>query len=271
MAIFRLFSSLPTKEETMSIQALVGSCTADGRLALRWEVYGKPIALSVQVALDTEFTEEARTFVLPKSATTCALDIGFGAWFYRVGAWEGTNMNGTVEWSGIYGPVAIQTQKGRTLVSEFPTIIPNVTPANNAVVFHTGLYEPYYMIIHCTQKDVFKASVMKTYYKKDWGNGSLQLSGLDPQYTYSFQLQMFPDEKAVLPTNTIRPLSDVYSIKNKRTGMPVKASSNTDHAIYAADKAILLDAVGRQKQTFASQTDYIRFQAAKARTSASQQ
>jgi hypothetical protein len=262
---------LHTKEkEKMSVQNISGSCGPDGRLALRWEVFDKPIAISIQVALDTEFTQEARTFVVPKTATTCGLDIGAGKWFYRMGGWIGTDTDGAIDWSGIYGPVQLQSKKGYIRCAEFPTIV-HATPANNAIVFHTGLYEPYYIVLHCTQKGDFKASGLKSYYKKDWGSASVQLSGLDAQYTYSFQFQMLSEEKAVLPTNTIRLLTDVYSIKNKKTAMPVRATTNTEHAVYAGDKALLMDAVGRRQQKFDSYADYLRFQAAKARTSASQQ
>ncbi len=254
----------------MSIQNLMAATTPDGRLSLNWEAYGAPIACSIQVALDSEFTEEARTFIVPKSVRSCALDIGSGQWYYRVGAWIGTELEGTIEWSGIYKPITIVSAKSRVPVSPFPIAIPSVTPALNAIVFHTGLYEPYYMILHMTRDGVFKASSMKTHYMKDYGKAQIQMSKLDPQYTYSFQLQMLTGDKAALPTNTIRVLTDVYSIRNKKTGMPVKATNGTDSAVYAADRAILQDAVGRRKQNFSSYAQYLQFQAAKARTSASQ-
>jgi hypothetical protein len=141
----------------------------------------------------------------------------------------------------------------------------------NAIVFHTGLYENYYMIVQYTTKEDFKASSLKSIYRKDWGSGSIHVPGLDPAFTYSFQLQMICEEKGVLPKGTIRLLTDAYSVKNKRSGMPVRAGSTIDQVNYAADRAILQDAVGRQKIKFGSYSDYWRFQAAKARTSARQE
>lgn len=255
----------------MSVQNLIGVCTSDGRLGLEWEAYGSPIALSIQVALDTEFTQGARTFVVPKDVKTCALDIGGGKWYYRVGAWIGTDVEGVIDWSGIYGPVSIVSPKGHVFLQPFPTVITSVNPALNSVIFHTGLYETYYMVVHVTTKGDFKASGLKSIYRKDWGSGSIHVPGLDPALVYSFQLQMISGEKGVLSKGTIRLLTDTYSVKNKRSGMPVRAGSTIDQVNYAADKAILQDAVGRQKIKFGSYSDYWRFQAAKARTSARQE
>jgi hypothetical protein len=254
----------------MSIQNVYGSQGTGGRLRLVWEALGFPIATSVQVAFDTEFTVETRTFVLPKGATQCELDVGGGNWFYRVGAWIGDDKDGIVEWSGIYGPITLQTNKALPHIEAFPLVLTDVRPAYNAIVFHTGIYEKYYMIVHVTQKDTFKASGMKTYYKFDWGAASIQISGLDPNATHSFQLQMFIGDKSSLPTTSVKMLTGQYEVRNKKTAMVVKPATNTDHATYAADKAILQDSIGRRKQNFGSYAQYLQFQAAKARTTARQ-
>jgi hypothetical protein len=270
VAIFRLFYGVLTKEEgAMSVQSLMASATTDGRLSLSWEAFGAPIVFSIQVALDSEFTEGARSFVVPKSARSCALDIGSGQWYYRVGAWIGSDREGAIDWSGIYKPIRLSTTKSAIALSPFPILIPNVSPALNAVVFHTGIYESYYMIFHVVRGNEFKASSIKSYYVKDTGNAQVQVSGLDPQYTYSFQLQMMTGEKGELPTNAVRPLTDVYSIKNKKTGAVVKPTNATEHASYAADRAILQGAVGRKQQNFSSYADYLQFKAARTRTSGS--
>lgn len=254
----------------MSIQNLYGSQGSGGRLKLEWEVLGSPIAISIQIAFDTQFTNETRTFVLPKGTTNCELDVGRGNWYYRVGAWIGTDKDGVVEWSGIYGPVGIQSNKTPPAIELFPGDLTDVRPAYNAIVLHTGMYEPYYMIITITQKDNFTAAATKTYYKWDWGAASVQVSGLESNATHSFQLQMMTGDKSKLPLNTVKMLTDVYEVRNKRTAMVVKPATNTDHATYTADKAILQDSVGRRKQNFGSYAQYLQFQAAKARTTARQ-
>jgi hypothetical protein len=256
-----------------SIQGVFGEKTADDRLYLEWETLGldEIVAISIQIATDSEFTQETRTFVMDKTVKSCTLDVGFGKWFYRVGAWIGTEKDGIIEWSGIYGPVSIRSTKPHVNLFAFPTFLTNVKPAHNSIVFYTGLYEPYYMILHATQKDHFKASGLKSYYKYDLGNGSIQLLNMDPQYTYSFQLQMFAKKIAELPKDgNIQVLTDMYVVKNKRSAMPVRAMNNTDRAVYAADKAILQDSIGKPNRKFGSYAEYLQFQAAKARTSASQ-
>lgn len=255
-----------------TIQNVFGQKTQDERLSLDWKVVGEVVAISVQIATDTEFTQETRTFVMDKSVQSCALDVGFGKWFYRVGAWIGTDKDGIIEWSGIYGPVAIRSNKPHVPLTAFPTFITNVKPAHNSIVFHTGLYQPYYMIVHSTQKDHFKASGLKSYYKYDeLANGTIQLSNMDPSTTYSFQLQMFSTGWADIPSGSnIQVLTDVYIVRNKKAAMPVKARTNTDRAVYAGDSAILQGAIGRPNQKFGSYAEYLQFVAAKARTSASQ-
>ena len=254
----------------MSIQGVYGSQGAGGRLRLVWEALGSPIAISIQIALDTEFTVETRTFVLPKDATQCELDVGGGNWFYRVGAWLGDDKDGIVEWSGIYGPLRLQNPKAAPAVELFPGGVNDVRPAYNAIVFHTGMYEPYYMVFTVTQKDRFTAGTTKTYYKFDWGAASIQISGLDPHATHSFQLQLLVGDKATLPTSSVKMLTAAYEVRNKKTAMIIKPETNTDHATYAADRAILQDSIGRRKQNFGSYAQYLQFQAAKARTTARQ-
>lgn len=252
----------------MSVQNVYGDKTADGRLGVEWETLGKPVATSVQIALNSEFTEETRTFVLDRAAQMCALDVGPGRWFYRVGTWFGTETEGVIEWSGIYGPVDIQSKKPRVPLAEFPTFLTSVKPALNSIVFHTGLFQPYYMVFNYTEKDHFKSSGLKSVYRHDWGEGSIRVTNLDPAATYSFQLQMFGGGMAALPTgNTIQLLTEAYIVKNKRAGMPVKATNGTESAVYAADKAILH---GRRKQNFSSYAEYLQYTAAAARTSAGQ-
>lgn len=255
----------------MSIQNVFGEKTSDERLKLEWETLAEPVAVSIQIALDSEFTERSRTFVVYKTLQTCELDVGEGNWFFRIGAWLGSETEGFIEWSGIYGPVQIASKNPPVKLAEFPTFITSIRPSYNALFLHTGLYEPYYTVVHITENDHFKSSGLKSYYKHDWGSGSIHIPNLDANRIYSFQLQMFPVNKATLPKqNDIRILTESLIVKNKRVGMPVKATSGTERAVYAADKAILQDAVGRKKRNYSSYAEYLQFQAAKARTSARQ-
>jgi hypothetical protein len=252
----------------MTIQ---GQSTTDGRIAFQWELNSAARAFSIQIAQDSEFTAMSRTFVVPNSISSCVLDSGKGRWYYRLGTWTGREQEGTIEWSGIYGPISIQSNKPIVQIREFPIVITATTPALQSVLLHTDLYEPYYMIIHTTQKDHFKASGLKTSYVRDWGQAQVHVRNLDPQYTYSFQLHMLSGNKGVLPTNTIELLTEPYSIRNKRAAANLKPSTGTDHSVYAADRALVRSAMESQRQQrFSSYSDYLQFQAAKARTSMTQ-
>ena len=249
----------------MSIQNIIGEKTIDERLALQWKIFGSPIAISIQVALDPEFTQETRTFVLNKSIQTCALDLGRGQWFYRLGAWLGIETEGIIDWSGIYGPINLQSNKSFIPLTPFPAMITAVKPAYNGIDFHTDKYKPYYLIIHATKQSDFKASHIKTYYKRDWGNACVQLTGLDPLQNYSFQLQML----TALPKN-IDLLTEAYVVKNKKAGAPIKPGSATDQTRFSEDRAILIDAASRKKLIFKSQSEYLQYKAARARNSLEQ-
>ncbi len=255
----------------MSIQNIIGEKTKDERLALQWKTFGSPIAISIQVALDPEFTQETRTFVLDKSIQTCALDIGRGNWFYRLGAWLGIEAEGIIDWSGIYGPInLLQSNKSFLPLAPFPALITAVKPAYNGVDFHTDKYKPYYLIMHVTKHEDFNASHLKTHYKRDWGNACVQLTGLDPLHNYSFQLQMLSSNHSTLPTKNIDLLTEAYVVKNKKAGAPTKPASATEQIRYAADRAVLLDAASRPRPVFKSQSEYLQYKAARARTSLAQ-
>lgn len=255
----------------MSIQNITGRQTMEGKLSLTWKNLTTPIAISIHVAQDSEFIQHSRLFVIPNHVDSCTLDIGKGSWFYRIGAWIGTQAEGAIEWSGIYGPILLQTNKQLLPLKQFPYIIHAIKPALNSINIHTGAYEPCYMVIHSTDHHVLQASRTKSIYMFDWGGSIINVPNLDASKEYTFQIQTIAGNPAKLPTSTIEVCTEPYHIEKKRSGMPVQGRSGTDRATYAADKANLQHAIGKQSQKFDSYAQYIQFQAAKARTSASQQ
>jgi hypothetical protein len=258
----------------MFIQNIFCQKTFNNNLKFEWDLLGIPIAISIQLALDSEFTKESRTFVINKQQKSCILNIESGEWFYRMGSWIGTEKDGIIEWSGIYGPITIQSNLPPEKLLPFEYIPNTIQPVQNGIIFHTGIYEHYYMVINITKKEDFKSSGIKTYYRYDWGNTTIQILNLQSDETYSFQLQTFSKDKANLPKDKdIQILTDVYSIKNKKTAKPARATNLTEVASYLADKAILTDSVSQntlaRKRNFSSYTDYLKFMAAKTRNSGS--
>lgn len=249
----------------MSIQNIIADLTPSKRLALSWEVVDMPIALSVQVAQDPEFKVLKRTFVLPHTCRQCALDLGGGTWYYRVGAWAGTAQEGEILWSGVYPPVRIDTDKPIVAVRPFDATLFQTKPSLNSVVFYTDLKEPHYMVFTRLQEGNLTA---RTFYSYDWGSGQIHLGSLKPEHTYSVQLQHFATSaKGELPTDSIVALTGVHTIHGLRCAAPLRPTTSVDHTEYSADKALIQDSLGRQSMKFSSQTDYLRFVTAKARTS----
>jgi hypothetical protein len=70
----------------MSCITDVRAAINDGKLELRWTTTCEVQALSVQVAMDADFTTHLRNFVIPSTASFITLDLGGGAWFVRIGS-----------------------------------------------------------------------------------------------------------------------------------------------------------------------------------------
>lgn len=251
----------------MSVQSIDGYSTPDGMLELHWYLVGSCIAYSVQVGLDSECTQERADYVCPNTDTQCILDVGSGSWYVRIGAWIGTETDGIVEWSGVYGPFTVKSKKAPQPLAPFPIDLLAVKPALNSIKFHTGLNKSYYMIIHYTKAYSFRSSHLKTIYTKDWGIGCVQITNLDPHSVYSFQLQMFSTAIDKLPKHTSQLLTESYNVIEKQAAKPIGSYSTANHTMNVADKAIVNDAIGRRTMKFASHSDYLKYKAAISRTS----
>ena len=88
---------------------LQSAVTYEGKLRLSWIAPAFDTrAIFVAVAEDAEFTVNRRIFLLPLIAEIL-LTVGSGAWYACIGAAHGTPEQGVVSWSGIHGPVVIET------------------------------------------------------------------------------------------------------------------------------------------------------------------
>ena len=254
----------------MSVQNVSAGATQEGHLELSWKLMGPPpVAVSVQIAKDSEFLDTPRTFVVnPCEAIT--LDTGAGRWYYRVGAWVGTEKRGVIEWSGIYGPAAVVSQKGIVPTAPPSIHIHHTQPALESVVFHTGVYEPYYLVIDTTFQASLSASTAKTTYLSDWGKASVAVDNLSADQTYSFRLAAFlggSRSRGTLPAaGEIKQLEEGLILRNKRAAANVRATTFTDSAVYAADRVLLKEAREKQSLRFSSYADYMQYLAARART-----
>jgi hypothetical protein len=253
----------------MLIQAPSAAALPSGKVLFQWTALATGAgwhATSIQIASDSEFTTNCRTFVIPPTVFTCELDTGKGGWYYRIGAWLGTPQKGAVEWTGIYGPIHAESAKGIVPIAPMTVHFQSVQPALDAILFHSGVYEPYYLIFDYTFQGEVKASTAKTVYIHDWGKAEMPVENLEPARTYTFRVATFQGKRGTLPAAEIKQLTEWTYIRNKRAAAPVRARNFTEGAVYEADKVLLREAREKKSLRFSSYADYMQHLAARART-----
>ena len=146
-------------------------------MALEWTVLCDTKAIAINIANDSEFTEENRVFILPP-VTACSLDTGTGSWFIRIGVFIGDDKNGEIDWSGIVGPVIIISKKGIVPVPKSKLKVFDSQPIQKGLRINTREYTPYYAIIEHSKDGAFLSSETVTQYTYDWGRGYIECTGL---------------------------------------------------------------------------------------------
>jgi hypothetical protein len=243
------------------VQGITGTPTRDGKLALSWIVQTEHHAVSVQVAFDPEFTRSARHLVLPKGVTSCALDLGTGVWFYRVGAWLGPEPNrGVIDWSGIYGPVLLRSPKGALGLGPETLKVEQIQSLESGMRFHTGRMEEYMVVVRYVNLD--DKEEPRWVFVRDVGLGYLDILGISEKWRYTFTLF---DCKG-FPSEGILSLGEGLTIAGRRALPSGPSLSVGDYSEHKADTAILRDLMEKQSVRFSSQADYLKYVAAKAKT-----
>jgi hypothetical protein len=116
-----------------------------GKLRLSWMAPCDTRAIFIAVAEDAEFTVNRRIFVLPLVAEAI-LTVGNGVWYVCVGAAEGKPEQGVVTWSGIHGPIHVETTDAQpTLPTSSLPILHHMAVAS-AYRFHTGKPDPHVIV-----------------------------------------------------------------------------------------------------------------------------
>lgn len=238
-----------------------------GTLDMTWEVLGSPIALSIQVAQDIEFRNAMRHYVLPV-VSGVNLDVGGGAWFFRIGSWVGNATEGKIVWTSVFGPAIIPVR--RLVQQPKPSSLPiiHTQPISDGVRIHTGVMAKVYAVVEYNKNRGFPASTSTYLYMYDWGRGYFDLTHLDPLHAYSVRIASFSGEKSALPKDIVQLLevpAAAHGLKPLKY-VPQIDKNNTLRTTAKGDEPVLREALEKPFLRFASHADYLRFNAAKARS-----
>ena len=234
---------------------------------MTWDRVGNPYALSVQIAKNIEFTNTIRTFVIP-DGTGISIDAGNGVWYLRVGSWYGTPQTGTVSWTSVYGPALVANPKMSVGIRPSSVAILHTQAIEHGIRIHTGRTTPYYVMADvCKDNQSIAASVSSTQYTYDTGKGYVDIVGLDYAYTYSIRIATFAEEQSLLPVDTIKPMSAGMVVLSKRPARQLRKMESSLTTTSRADATLLKDIARQPKLSFNSHAEYIKYVAAKAKTS----
>jgi hypothetical protein len=247
----------------MRIQNIIANLINE-KMALEWTILCDTKAIAINIATDSEFTEANRIFILPP-VTACSLDTGTGSWYIRIGVFIGDDKNGTIEWSGIVGPIIIISKKGVVPVPKSKLKVFDSQPVQKGVRINTRERMPYYAIIEYSKDGAFLSSGTSTQYTYDWGRGYVECTGLSYEYTYHIRVSGFCETPDKLVTDTVRQCSVVSVLSDKKAAKPLVFTSTMDRAINTANELLVREVRERKNHRFTSYFDYNRFIAASTR------
>lgn len=233
-------------------------------LYFHWEILGEPVAMCIQVAYDVEFTKNVRTFFIP-TTSGLGLDMGAGAWYFRVGSLIGTKHNGKIVWSPIHGPAIITVSKLPVVAKTSTIPILHSRPIVQGIRIHIGVIEHLYAILEYSKDNKFPASQTSSLYSFDFGRGYFDITDLDPTHTYNARIATFTQNRGQLPTDSIVQLENFQAVYGKKPTRVAKPLDSTNRSESRAGETILREMREKPHARFASHADYVRYIATKAK------
>lgn len=234
-------------------------------LRLNWELaMGEVRAISIQVATDANFTRNYCHFVLPTKSSSVTLDLGAGGWYFRAGAWTGRDHVGSIEWSATYGPAEISTAKP-TFVAPTPTVaILHHFAVPGGVRLQTSIGEKSVICVEVCKGGVgFEANNTTMTYMLNWGDGTVDVKGLDAVNSYGVRVSRFVSEYSEFPTAKLHCLARAAAVGPLR---PLRVGRYGDGDRMAAARSgatMLREAAERPTMRFPTQAAYLRYLASK--------
>jgi hypothetical protein len=237
------------------------------KFRLSWVGPINALGYLVCCARDSEFTVERRCFFIPCiGADGVSLDMGGGTWFFRIGTLAGNlNYRGRVVWSNIYGPCSNAGARpppphGSNIIS----LLHNRPIVSGIRVNVSYDRAAYIVIFECSRSADLRASDTQwTFHIDTVRRGSVDC--LHMEHPHRYYVRCFGMDGAEFPTDRIVPLGVGLQFQ----GVPEKPIKHFDTAIqslHRADQAILRRNENERNITFLSHADYVRYQAARARS-----
>jgi hypothetical protein len=241
----------------------------EGKLRLSWMAPAFDTqAIFVAVAEDAEFTVNRRIFVLPLVAEAI-LTVGPGAWYTRVGAAQGKE-RGIVEWSGIHGPLHIQTDTPAiptTSSASLPVL--HHKPIVDGYRIHTGKAEPHVVVFEMgLVTDVgSRFSAGKTRWKWVVEKGAMGWTDcLGLQYPDTYAIRMSTFAGPTFPSSTPVLLGPGRTFPRVVCARTPFHRSLEDKQNARGDSILLQSRRTNPTMKFGSHAEYLRYQAALIRS-----
>ncbi len=243
----------------------IGICEDGIKFRLSWVGPINALGYLVCAARDSEFTVERRCFFIPcMGAGGVSLDMGGGEWYFRIATITG----GRIRWSNIYGPLvnAAAGRRPAPPIDSNPFKLIHKRPIQGGVRAHIEYDRSAYIMILESSRyhPSLRASETEWTYSIDAVHrGSVDILNLEYPHNYHIRCTLL--DGAAFPTDRIVPLgTGLYfqSVPEK----PIRHADNGIQSIHRGDSVLIREVETLGAARFLSHADYIRYQAARART-----
>lgn len=235
-------------------------------LSLDWLIVCDAKNISIQVAHNSEFNDCLRQFILPP-IQSCSLTVGKGHWFVRIGAWIGSNLTGTVQWSGIVGPFFEQEEHDDLDIETPPIPASPLTTVDGysiqkgyRIKTHTSVEQ--YAILEYSKDPKFLASQTSTQYAYDWGRGYIDCMNLSFEYTYCIRISIPSEAPGQFTSNSIRRYTEGVVLLKRTASKPIEFATNAELNAYHTDEILLEKIKNTKDYKFKTHAEYIQYKIA---------
>jgi hypothetical protein len=234
----------------MSIQNLEPTQIGQ-KLSLRWVNMTETFHnIFLDVSQDSDFTKTRRLFVLPR-CNFVELDVGGGFWYVRAGTPQGDRAFGSIEWSGIVGPLVVISKKQPPPLAPPVLSVVKTSLITNGHRIHVKGYDTSCHMLYEFEQKLFYTFDGAT-------NHFFDIENLDPKKSYTVRIWGFES----WPTDTVMLVGEWIVLKDVKT-IPVskaatKRITNTDVTSYSSYAGQAKD----EKTTtmrFSSQKEYAQW------------